>query len=342
MRIVIFEVEPWERPAFDPLLADHEVTFTEEPLTAENAAAYRDAEIISVFIYSAPDRAVLEQFKDLRLVSTRSTGYDHIDLDACDEAGIMVCNVPSYGEHTVAEHVFGLLLTISHNLWNAIDRTRKGDFSLEGLRGFDLMGKTMGVVGTGAIGRHVVRIARGFGMHVLATDLHEDEAFAREYDFRYVPLNDLLSHSDVISLNVPLNDRTKHMIGAEQFDLMKDHVVIINTSRGALIDIKAMVAALADGTIGAAGLDVLPAEPVIREEAELLRSAFRAEHDLETLLADHILLRLRNVYITPHSAFDTEEAVRRILEVTVENIQGFLADSPVHVVNEAVPEQRVS
>jgi len=337
MKVVVFETEAWEREVFSRLEAQHEVVYSPDPLTAANAGEFADAEAITTFIYSRPDKAALASMPRLRLISTRSTGYDHIDTDHCREAGIAVSNVPSYGENTVAEHVFGLLLTISHNLWNAIDRTRKGDFSLKGLRGFDLRGRTMGVVGTGAIGRHVVEIARGFGMPVLAYDAEPEAEFASAAGFRYVALDELLAGSDVVSLHVPLNENTKHMIDGAAFGKMRRGSVLINTARGAVIDVKALVRALADGTVAAAGLDVLPDEPVIRGEAELLRTVFREEHDLETLLADHVLLRLRNVYITPHSAFDTVEAVGRILETTVDNIEAMAAGSPANVVGGSVP-----
>ncbi len=323
MKIVVFELESWERTAFEELAEEHELVTTEEPLSAENAGEYAGADVISTFIYSDLDRETLSKLEGLKLISTRSTGVDHIDHGYCEERDIRIANVPSYGENTVAEHVFGLLLLISHNLWNAVDRTRKGDFSLQGLRGFDLRGKTIGVVGTGAIGRHVVEIAQGFGMTVIAHDIQPDEDFARERGFEYLSLDDLLERSDVVTLHVPATEETKGLIGPDQFGRIKRGAVLINTARGAVVDVHALLRALADGRVRAAGLDVLPEEPVIREEAELLRSVFQKEHDLETLLADHVLLRMRNVFITPHSAFDTTEAVNRILETTVENIAAF-------------------
>lgn len=332
MKIAIFEAEGWEREAFEPLADEHQLVFADQPLDNGTAHNYNDAQIISTFIYSTLHAHVLEQFPHLKLIATRSTGFDHIDTRYCERTGVQVCNVPTYGQNTVAEHVFALLLTISHNIVNAVERTRKGDFSLTGLRGFDLQGKTIGVIGTGNIGRHVVSIAKGFSMEVLAHDIKEDQELAQQLGFSYTTLEDLLGRSDVVTLHVPMSDETKHMIGQDQFEQMKDGAVLINTSRGGLVHVKSLVRALADGTIAAAGLDVLPEEPIIREEAELLRSAFKAEHDLETLLADHILLRLRNVYITPHSAFDTREAVRRILDTTVSNIQAFCRGKPENVV----------
>lgn len=332
MKIAVFEIEEWERRAFETLASRHELWFEPGPLTPESARRAADADGVCVFIYSRVGREVLEAMPRLRLVATRSTGFDHIDTGACGERGIRVSNVPRYGSNTVAEHVFGLLLTISHRLWDAIDRTRKGDFSLAGLRGFDLRGKTMGIIGAGEIGRCTARIARGFGMEVLAYDVRPDAQAAAELGMRYTELDELLRASDVVSLHAPLTPETVHMISDAQFNQMKQGVVLINTARGTLVDVRALLRALADGKVAAAGLDVLPEEPAIREEAELLRSVFQRTHNLETLLADHVLLRMRNVYITPHSAFDTREAVERILGTTVENIAAFAAGSPANCV----------
>jgi D-lactate dehydrogenase len=333
MQIHLFELERWETDTFVGLDNTHSVSYHPHPLDADNAADYADAEIVSSFIYSDLSAATLRQLPHLRLIATRSTGFDHIDLDYCREHGIAVCHVPSYGENTVAEHVFGLLLTISHHLAEAIDRTRKGDFSPEGLRGFDLRGKTLGVVGTGAIGRHVIEIAGGFRMNVIAYDAYPDEQAARELGFTYTDLDDLLGRSDVITLHVPDKPETHNLIGKAAFDRMKDGTVIINTARGGVMDVHALLEALSTGRVAAAGLDVLPDEPTIREETEVLRSLFRQDHDYKTLLADHVLLRMRNVFITPHTAFNTREALQRILDVTLENIEGFVAGRPVHRVD---------
>jgi len=332
MKIAVFEVEDWEREAFHSLQGEHEVVFLNEPLSAANAQRYADADMVSTFIYSDLSRRVLDQLDQLRFIATRSTGYDHIDADYCREHGILVSNVPTYGDTTVAEHVFGLLLAISHNLVNAVDRTRRGDFSLQGLQGFDLRGKILGVVGTGSIGLCVIQIANGFGMEVVAFDLRHNDEAAEELGFRYVDMDELLAVSDVITLHVPFTPHTYHLISDEAFSKMKDGVVLINTSRGRIVDMQALVRAIGDRKVAAAGLDVLPEEPTIREEAELLRTVFREEHDLHTILADHILLRLRNVIITPHTAFYTREAVQRILKTSVENIVGFAAGRPQNVV----------
>ncbi|MFH0809287.1 MAG: hydroxyacid dehydrogenase [Pseudomonadota bacterium] len=332
MKIAVFETEQWEREPFAHLEVEHEVEFQDEPLSVDNAGLYADAEVISPFIYSRLSGAALERLPRLRLIATRSTGFDHIDLDYCRGRGIVVSNVPVYGDNTVAEHVFGLLLTISHHLVDAVNRTRRGDFSPRGLRGFDLLGKTLGVVGTGRIGQYVMKIANGFGMHVVAFDVRLEEGLAAKLNFRYVSLDELLSISDVISLHVPANPQTHHMISSKEFARMKPGAVLINTARGDVVDVVALVEALAQGRLGAAGLDVLPEEPVIREEAELARAAFQRKEELETLLADHILPRFRNVVITPHTAFDTREAVGRILDTTVDNIASFARGRPRNVV----------
>ena len=333
MKIVIFELEDWEREAFGRLREEHDLELLSAPLSRQTAADHADADVVSTFIYSRLDRAVLEQFGNLKLIATRSTGFDHIDLEHCGENGVAVCHVPTYGENTVAEHVFGLLLTVSHKLDQAIDRTRKGDFSPRGLQGFDLEGKTLGVIGTGNIGRHTIRIAKGFGMEVLAYDVKPDEQAARELGFDYAELNELLSRADVITLHVPSTARTRHLLSHQQFDRMKEGVVIINTSRGDVIDNQALIRGLAEGKVRGAGLDVLPEEPVIREEAELLRSVYERKHNLDALLADHVLIRLRSVVVTPHSAFNTREAVSRILETTVANIESYLRGQGRNVVH---------
>lgn len=332
MRIAIFEVEPWEREAFKQLAERYDVRLFERPLRAEQADDFADVEVISSFIYSDLSAATLHRFPKLRMIATRSTGYDHVDQEYCAANDIVVSNVPTYGDNTVAEHVFALLLTISHNTFQAIDRTRKGDFSLQGLRGFDLAGKTIGVIGTGGIGQHVIRIARGFGMQVIAYDVKPREELAEELGFTYRPFEQLLADADVITLHVPGTPQTRHLLSHEEFAKMKDGAVLINTARGNIVDVQALMQAFATGKLRAAGLDVLPEEPAVREEAELLHSVFRKKHDLETLLANHVLLRLRNVYITPHSGFCTEEAVGRILEVTIENIAAFAAGQPQNVV----------
>jgi len=332
MKIAIFETEEWEWEPLRTLADEHDVTFVPERLTAENANRYADAEIISPFVYSAVDADALAALPNLKMIATRSTGFDHIDVAACKARGIEVATVPTYGENTVAEHVFALLLAVSHKIIEATDRTRRGDFHQAGLQGFDLMGKTMGIVGTGHIGRCTIRIARGFGMRVIAHDAYPNHQVARDMGFDYVEMDELLSHADVVSLHIPGGPDTDGMFDEAAFEKMKDGAVLINTARGNLVDVNALLKALATGKLKGAGLDVLPEEPVIREEAELLRSVYMRRHNLETLLADHVLLHLRNVVITPHSAFNTREAMQRILVTTRANIDAFLEGKALNLV----------
>lgn len=332
MKISVFEAENWEREAFARLSNDHDIRFEAAQLDRELVHAHADADIISTFIYSTLDESILGTFTGLNLIATRSTGVDHIDLDWCRRHGVRIANVPSYGTHTVAEHVFALLLALSHHLVEAADRTRRGDFSQTGLAGFDLLGRTMGVIGTGAIGRHTIRLAKGFGMDVVAVDIAPEEDLAPALGFRYADMAELLATSDIITLHVPGGRRTHHLVGPDEFRAMKRGAILINTSRGSVVDTAALLHALSDGTVAAAGLDVLEEEPTVREEAELIRSVFAREHNLQTLLGDHILLRMRNVLVTPHTAFRTRDAIHRILDTTCDNICAYAAGHPRNLV----------
>lgn len=338
MHIVVFDAEPWERDTFDRWKQNHTVKVSTHPLRRASSGFYPDAEIISVFVYSRVDADVLNAMPQLKLITTRSTGTDHIDLAECARRGILVCNVPDYGRNTVAEHVFALLLALSHRIIEASDRTRRGDFSTRDLQGFDLFDKTMGIIGTGKIGTETIRIARGFGMHVLANDIFPSTEKANRYGFHYVTLAALLENSDVVSLHVPATEQTHQLLGASEFERMKQDAVLINTARGDVVDIRALAQALASGKLAGAGLDVLPHEPVIREEAELLRAVYERQHDLGVLLANEVLCHMRNVVVTPHSAFNTKESVQRILETTHENIAHFLEGQAQHVVMSPSPE----
>jgi D-lactate dehydrogenase len=331
MKIAVFEAEDRERIAFEKLRAKHNVVFVSEPLKP-GQIQHPDADIISTFIYSELGGSVIDQFPDLKLIATRSTGFEHIDSAKCQVRGIAVSNVPVYGSKTVAEHVFALLLSISHRMPEAIARAQRGHFSPFGLQGFDLAEKTFGVIGSGGIGRHVIQIARGFDMKVVAFDVRQDEEAAQQFGFSYLPFDDVLAQSDVLSLHVPSMPSTHHLIREETIAKMKTGAVIINVSRGDLIETGALIQALTVGKIAAAGLDVLPDEPMIREEAQLINSIFGNENELRTLVTNHILLRMRNVIITPHSAFNTKEAVDRIVGTTVDNIVAYLGGTPQNIV----------
>jgi D-lactate dehydrogenase len=331
MRIAFFEVEDWEREVFTRELAGHDLAFFREPLEAGLVGQAAGAEVVSVFIHSRVSRGVIEALPELRFVATRSTGFDHVDLEACRERGIAVANVPFYGENTVAEHTFGLILTLSRNILKAYLRTSRGDFTLRGLEGFDLMGKTLGVIGAGSIGLHVVRIAKGFGMDVLAYDVNQNRLIAEVLGFTYADLPEILGRSDIVSLHAPYNNTTRYLINRESLSLMKRGALLINTARGGLVDTDALLWALDEGILGGAALDVLEGEELITEERELL-SQPAAEDKLRMLLRQHMLLRRENVVITPHSAFYSREALQRILDTTLSNIRAFEQGQPLNLV----------
>jgi len=333
MKIVVFELEPWERNMFEDLQKEYEVTLTDQKLNQRIPEDMRRADVISTFIYSDLDSASLKQFSGLKLIATRSTGVDHIDMDYCREHGIAVSNVPVYADETVAEHVFALLLAISHNIAKAVQRTRSGSFSQENLEGFDLRGKTFGVIGTGAIGKHAASIAKGFDMNVIAFDVRPDRDAASRLGYRYVGMDELLSSSDVITLHVPGTEKTRNLISRDEFSKMKRGTVLINTSRGSVVNTEALLQAILDRRIAAAGLDVLPEEPTIHEETELLRSIFAERHNLEALFAGHMLTHQSNVLVTPHSAFNTREAKERLLKTSIDNIKAFSKGNPQNIVN---------
>lgn len=334
LRIVVFEIPPNEEAYLrQSALAEHDLFFHPEPLKAANLPLAKDTDVLSVFIYSRISKAELEQMPQLKLIATRSTGFDHIDLAACREREIAVTNVPFYGENTVAEHTFGLILSLSRHIHKAYVRTIRGDFSLGGLMGFDLKGKTIGIVGAGRIGLHVIRMAKGFGMNVLAYDVRQDHFLAEVLDFAYAPLEELLAQADVISLHAPYNARTHHLINRDTLKLVKRGAILINTSRGGLVDTAALVWALDEGILAGAGLDVLEGEDLIKEEKQLLASNESAEK-LRLLLSNHILRNRENVVITPHSAFNSREALNRILDTTVANILAFAADKPINIVRD--------
>jgi len=329
MKVVVFETEEWERDACRRLMPAHEVACTRETLREQTADEFTDAEVVTTFINSKLGAGVLQLLPRLKLVATRSTGFDHIDLDYCRAHGITVCNVPGYGDHTVAEHAFALLLAIARNIVESVARTRGGNFTQSGLRGFELFEKTLGVIGTGRIGRRVIGIARGFGMEVVAFDVHPDHSAAATLGFRYAPLDELLAAADVVTLHVPATPESGHMLSDREFALMKDGAVLINTARGNVVDVAALVRALSTGKLRAAGLDVLPEEPVIREEAQIFRAGAPQEgYDLRALVANHVLLRFPNVIVTPHNAYHTDSAVRRIIETTLDNIDAFSRGAP--------------
>lgn len=330
--ITFLEVEPWEKDYLEHKLPKHTLHFFTEPIEELRDEHLADVEVLSPFIYSHVTKKMMARMPKLQMITTRSTGFDHVDAVAAKERTIKVSNVPHYGENTVAEHTMALMLALSRRIVESVGRTRRGNFDTEGLRGFDLKGKTLGVIGTGHIGLHVIRMAKGFEMNVSAYDAYPNESAADDYGFTYVDLETLLRESDVVTLHAPLNDQTKHLINRDNITRMKKGSIIINTARGGLIETDALVWALKEKLILGAGLDVLEEEVAIREERELLSDIFKKKANLETLIEQHILLSQDNVIITPHNAFNSHEALTRILDTTVENIEAYLEGKQINSV----------
>jgi D-lactate dehydrogenase len=331
MRIVFFEVRDWERQYLAERLPDDEVRFHAGPLAAADLAGLAEVEALSVFIYSRVTAAALEKMPRLRLVATRSTGYDHVDTAACRARGVAVSNVPTYGENTVAEHTFALILMLSRRVHQSWQQVRQGQVERAMLTGMDLHGKTMGVVGAGRIGLHAIRIARGFGMQVLAYDVHQDPFLAELLGFRYAPLEELLATSDIVSLHCPLIPATKHMLGRDQFARMKRGALLVNTARGGLVDTDALLEALESGQLAGAGLDVVEGEELIKEEKQLLHQPEDVAR-LRAAVRNRLLFERDDVVFTPHNAFNSQEALVRILDVTLANLAAFRAGTPANTV----------
>lgn len=326
-----YDLEGWEEPHLRERLPMYDVRGTTAALDLGFAESALDAEVVSVFIHSRLTAEVVARLPQLRMVAARSTGFDHIDLTATGERGIVVSNVPTYGENTVAEHAFALILALARNLHRAYIRTSAGNFSLAGLRGSDLLGKRLGVVGAGSIGLHLVRMAKGFGMEVVVADVRQNRLLADVLGFRYVELDELLATSDVISLHLPYSPAVHHLIDRRRLESVKRGALLINTARGGLVDTEALLWALDEGIIGGAGLDVFEGEDVVdREEALLARPD--ADLALRQAMRVHLLGRRENVVLTPHTAFNSHEAVQRILDTTIENIQAFAAGQPQNLV----------
>jgi D-lactate dehydrogenase len=323
IKIAFFEVSKEDREYVEKNHQEHKILLFEEPLTVESAHHAKNCEVVSIFINSKVDTAVLECLPDVKLITTRSTGFDHINLKDCSVRNVRVSNVPYYGENTVAEHAFALILALSRNVHKSYMRTLRSDFSIDGLKGFDLNGKTLGVIGTGRIGMHMIRIAKGFGMHVLASDVRHDVFLSEILHFNYVDMDQLLAQSDIISLHLPYNESTHHLINEESIKKMKSGVLLINTARGGLIDNNALIQGLDQKIIAGAGLDVMEGEELIREEKQLLRHSEKSSSKLEELLKNHLLLSQDNVVFTPHIAFYSQEALERILNSTMESIENF-------------------
>ncbi|MFB6175421.1 MAG: NAD(P)-dependent oxidoreductase [Candidatus Nanohalobium sp.] len=318
MDVAWFDAEEWERKYLAEVEPGFEIDFYEEPLNEDNMDKASDYDVVTVFVDSDISEKVIDCF-DGRMIACRSTGYDHVATEYASSQGIAVCNVPEYGDSTVAEHTFGLILALNRKIFSAIKKVQEGNFNHEGLRGHDLKGKKLGVIGTGSIGKRVIDIANSFDMDVIASDPYPDMEAANSKGFMYVSRKDLLRQADIVTLHCPLTDETDHLLSEEEFELM-DSTVLINTARGKLIDTDALIEGLENGSVRHAGLDVLEEEAYIEDDIEQL-SKLEDRRDIETVLEDHVLMDRDDVLITPHNGFNSVEAMQRIEDMTVENIE---------------------
>lgn len=321
MKIAFFSTRSYDRQFFETRATDHSFVFHETRLNESTATLAHGCPAICVFVNDVVNRQVLTELADhgLRVVALRCAGFNNVDLTAADDLGIHVVRVPAYSPHAVAEHTFALILALNRRLHRAVDRVRNGDFRLEGLLGFDLHGRTIGVVGTGKIGEQVCRIAAGFGCRVLGSDSRPSDR-CREMGVEYVEFPQLLAESDVVTLHCPLVPETKYLINDRAISQMKPGVMLVNTSRGGIIDTQAVIRGLKSEQLGSLAIDVY------EEEADLF-----FEDLSDTVIRDDIFARLLtfpNVLITGHQAFFTSDALEQIAATTIRNISDIESGQP--------------
>ncbi|MFC3417479.1 2-hydroxyacid dehydrogenase [Algoriphagus hitonicola] len=324
MNVAFFSTKSYDKASFDPLLSNfgHEFTYFEAKLDRYSAILAKGHEAVCAFVNDHLDKVTLKKLKEegVKLIALRCAGYNQVDLQEADRLGITVVRVPAYSPEAVAEHAMALILTLSRKTHKAYNRVRENNFSIEGLTGMNLHGKTIGVIGTGAIGAAFCKIALGFGCKVLAFDPFENQKL-KELGVAYLSVDDLLKKAEIISMHCPLTPDTKHMINKDSLQLIKDGCMLINTSRGALIETKSVIRALKIGKIGYLGIDVY-------EQEENLFFQNRSEE----ILQDEQIARLMtfpNVLITGHQAFLTHEALYQIAKTTLENLNDFEQSHPL-------------
>ena len=324
MKIAVYSAKPYDKEFLESENSQgkFDLTYFEDPLTLQTVAYTSDYKGVCLFVNDKVNKEVMEQLaqNEIALIALRCAGFNNVDLEAARQFGIKVVRVPAYSPYAVAEHAVALIMTLNRKTHRAFNRVRERNFSLNGLIGFDLWGKTVGVIGTGKIGRIFCRIMQGFGCEVIAYDLYPHEEL-RKSGVRYVELDELYSTSDIISLQCPLTPDTHHLINQEALDRMKPGVMLINTSRGGLIDTKALIAALKHGKVGQLGIDVY------EQEEDLF---FKDLSD--QIVHDDLIMRLitfPNVLVTAHQAFLTDTALRNIASTTLENIEAFFEKGKV-------------
>lgn len=318
MKVTFFSTQPYDSKSFEAHNKDYafNIKYLDVQLNEQTAALARGADAVCAFVNDRLSSGIIRELANcgVKVIALRCAGFNNVDLAAADEYNIRVVRVPAYSPNAVAEHAVAMMMTLNRKTHKAYNRIREQNFSLNGLLGFDLFGKTVAVIGTGNIGIVFSKIMLGFGCRVLAFDIKENEELKR-LGVQYLPINEMLPQADIISLHCPLNEHTKYIINAEAIQSMKQNVMLINTSRGALIDTKAVVKGLKSGKIGSLGIDVYE-----QEEKLFFRDLS------ETIIEDDLISRLSsfpNVLITAHQGFFTNEALSQIAETTLANLKAF-------------------
>jgi len=304
-----FSLPIWQQDYLKTKLNSQNIYFLEN-ISEIDTTKLQDASVISVFVHDQVTKEIIDTLTDLKLIVTRSTGFDHIDIEYAKSKNIAVCNVPAYGSDTVAEFAFALLLSITRHIPEIIDRSKSFDFKYLDLQGKDLNGKTLGVFGSGKIGRNMIQMAKGFDLKVIVYDIFKDENLAKLYDFKYVSLDEILANSDILSLHLPFTKETEHLFSRENLNKIKKGCILINVARGNLISNENLAWALENGIFSACGLDTI-------EDEEMLFTGQPTE------LQKQILTNPKVIF-SPHCAYYTKEALQRILDTSVSNIEAYL------------------
>ncbi len=331
MKIAFCELEGWEMPYIEKFIEENNLElacFSNE--TIDKVDIPDDIEILSTFIYSKITKDVIDSLPNLKLIATRSTGFDHIDVAYANAKGITVCNVPSYGEESVSEYTIMLMLALARRLRETIDNVEKGLYKTSNLRGIELAGKTVGVIGTGRIGARTALLSKCFDMNVVCYDAKPNQTLL-DAGIKYVGFDELLSTSDFITLHVPYLPSTHHLINMDNIKLFKKGSFIVNTSRGKVVETESIIYGLKQKILAGAAIDTFESEEVVMEE-HLLWDADLSAETLKKALEINYLLKHPNVIITPHNAYNTKEGLQRILSTTLENIMAFIKNQPKNVV----------
>lgn len=332
--IAFFDTTLKEKESFERYFSGNkfQVLFFEKTIAETPIYEYKDAEVISMYSTSYIDSTNFANLPKLKLIACRSTSFDNIDLKVAKKNNITICNVPAYGQTTVAEYTIMLMLMLARRMPAVLDSVQKGTIEHRKLTGFTLHGKTLGVIGTGEVGRAVISIAKAIGMHVIAYNPSPDEQASKDQGYSYVKLPELLAGADIVTLHAPLTQENQHIISTNQFKKMKEKAYLINTARGELVDTTALIEALHSKKIAGAALDVAEGEQSLRKGAEL--NLLRARNKMPFEVAElNMLSRMNNVILSPHNAFNSKEALYLARKITADNIIKFLANQPQNVVN---------